>query len=323
MRTRRLGNTDLELTTVGLGTWAIGGSWQFGWGHQDDNDSIAAITEAIDCGINWLDTAPIYGCGDSEAVIGRILKDISAKPIIATKCSLRWNEKREKYSSLKNDSIIEECENSLKRLGVEVIDLYQIHWPGESEQFLEGWEAMAKLVRQGKVRYIGVSNFSVSQLEAIAAIHPVASLQPPYSMIHRDVEEELLRYCQANNIGVICYSPMQKGLLTGTFSRQRMDSLAPDDHRRKDPDFIGRRLQINLELAENLKPIAKRNGITLAQLAIAWTLRRQEVTAAIVGARKSGQIIETVKASDFVLSDEDISEIEDLLKKRETQVLEL
>jgi len=313
MRTRKLGNTDLELTVIGLGTWAIGGPWQFGWGPQDDADSIRTILAAVDAGINWIDTAPAYGCGHSEFVVGQALRETSEKPLIATKCSLLWNDKREKINCLDHDSIIKECEDSSKRLGVEVIDLYQMHWPVPDEKLEEGWGAMASLVQQGKVRYIGASNFSVEQLERAAKIHPVASLQPPYSMLRRNIEEQLLPYCSENGIGVVAYSPMQKGLLTGKFSAEHMQTLAPDDHRQNDPMFHGEAFEKNLAIVEKLKLIAERNGKTVAQLAIAWTLRQEEVTAAIVGARKQSQIEETVYAGDWVLSEKDIKEIEMIL----------
>jgi len=315
MRTRKLGNTELELTTLGLGTWAIGGPWQYGWGAQDDADSVKTILAAIDGGINWIDTAPIYGCGHSETIAGQAIKQLKQKPLIATKCSLLWNDKREKYSCLDAKSIIKECEDSLKRLGIETIDLYQMHWANPPEQIEEGWEAMAACVKQGKVRYIGVSNFSVDQLERIGKLHPVASLQPPYSMLRRDVEKELLPYCAKNKIGVVAYSPMQKGLLTGKITKAFMQTLAADDHRRNDPDFNGPGLERNLKLIDALRPIAQRNGKTLAQLAIAWVLRRKEVTAAIVGARKPAQIQETLPAGDWNLTDKDIAEVETILKK--------
>ena len=241
MRTRKLGQTDLELTVIGLGTWAIGGSWQYGWGPQDDAASIRTILTAIEAGINWIDTAPIYGCGHSEEVVGRALKQMPQKPLIATKCSLLWNDKREKIGCLDRDSIIKECEDSLTRLGVETIDLYQMHWPDPEEQIEEGWEAMASLVQQGKVRYIGVSNFTVDQLRRVAEIHPVASLQPPYSMLRRDIEKDLLPYCAEHHIGIVCYSPMQKGLLTGKFSKEHMQTLAPDDQSAHGPGFCRRK----------------------------------------------------------------------------------
>ena len=313
MRTRKLGNTDLELTAIGLGTWAIGGPWQFGWGPQDDADSIRTILTAIDAGINWIDTAPIYGCGHSEYIVGLALREMSEKPLIATKCGLLWDDKREKIDCLDYDSIIAECEDSLRRLGIETIDLYQMHWPAPDEQIEEAWEAMVKLVQQGKVRYIGVSNYSVDQLERIGKLHPVASLQPPYSMLRRDIENDLLDYCGKNNIGVVAYSPMQKGLLTGKFSVEHVKTLAPDDHRLCDPNFSGEKFDKNLAIVDKLKSIADRRGKTVAQLAIAWVLRKEEVTAAIVGARKQKQIEETAQAGDWILCNDDVAEIEKIL----------
>jgi len=320
MQTRQLGNTDSKLTTVGLGTWAIGGPWQYGWGPQDDNEAIGAILAALEQGINWIDTAPIYGCGHSEELLGRALKQTSFEPFIATKCGLLWNKKREKINCLKRNSIREECHSSLKRLGVEVIDLYQIHWPGPDEDIEQAWEEMAKLTEKGKVRYIGVSNFSVDQIKRIQKIAPVASVQPPYSMVNREVEKELLGFCADNNIGVVAYSPMQRGLLTGKFSYERFAALSPDDHRRKSPDFQEPQFSATLKLVEQLRPIAQHNRKTIAQLAIAWVLRRPEVTAAIVGARRPQQIIETAPASDWNLAQEDIEEIENLLTKRQEEI---
>jgi len=320
MRTRRLGNTGLELTIVGLGTWAIGGPWQFGWGPQDENEAIAAILKAIDLGINWIDTAPIYGCGHSEELVGRALKQTKVKPIIATKCSLLWNDKREKIGCLKAESIRKECEESLKRLGVEVIDLYQMHWPDPEKEIEEGWGEMARLQKQGKVRYIGVCNYNTAQLDRIRKIATVTSLQPPYSMIRRGVEAELLPYCAKNNIGVVAYSPMQRGLLTGKFSKKRLSELAPDDHRLKSGDYQEPEFSATLALVDKLRPIAEKNKRTLAQLAIAWVLRRPEVTAAIVGARKPSQIAETAPAADWILTKNDIAEIEKLLAEREKKL---
>ena len=320
MRTRRLGNTDLELTVVGLGTWAIGGPWQYGWGPQDENEAIAAILKAIDLGINWIDTAAIYGCGHSEELVGRALKQTKIKPIIATKCSLLWNDKREKIGCLKAESIRKECEESLKRLGVEVIDLYQMHWPDPEKDMEEGWGEMARLQKQGKVRYIGVCNYNTAQLDRIRKIAPVASLQPPYNMNNRGVEKDLLGYCAKNNIGVVTYSPMQRGLLTGKFSKKRLTELAPDDHRLKSGDYQEPEFSATLALVDKLRPIAKRNKRTLAQLAIAWVLRRPEVTAAIVGARKPSQIAETAPAADWILTKNDIAEIEKLLAERENKL---
>ncbi len=312
MLTRQLGSSGLGFTTIGLGTWAIGGPWQYGWGSQNDDDAISAIVTALDQGVNWIDTAPIYGHGHSEALVCKALKKTDKKPFIATKCGLVWDEEQERIPRLKAKSIRQECHASLKRLGIDVIDLYQMHWCHPDEDIEEAWEEMVRLIEQGKVRHIGVSNFSVSQIKRVQKIHPVASLQPPYSMLHRDVEDELLGYCAKNNIGVIVYSPMQRGLLTDKFSQKRLASLAADDHRRKNIDFQEPQFSVTLELVEQLKPIAERYGRTCAQLAISWTLRRSEVTSAIVGARKPNQIIETA-AADFELSDEDIQEIEQLL----------
>jgi len=320
MQKRRLGNTDLELTTVGLGTWAMGGPWQFGWGPQDDREAIAAIQAAMETGINWIDTAPAYGLGHSEELIREALKQRSEKPIIATKCGLLWNEKKEKVSCLKRESIRQECHASLKRLGVKVIDLYQMHWPDPDQDVEEAWEEMARLCEEGKVRYLGVSNFNLDQIKRVRKIHPVASLQPPYSMLHREVEDELLDYCAQNDIGVIAYSPMQRGLLTGRFNQARLAGLALDDHRRRNSDFQEPQFSATLELVEGLRKIAERNGRTCAQLAISWVLRRPEVTAAIAGARRPDQIIETVPAADWELSKKNIEKIEELLAKREAKL---
>jgi aryl-alcohol dehydrogenase-like predicted oxidoreductase len=320
MQTRQLGYSDLKLTTVGFGTWAIGGPWQYGWGPQDDSQATFAILRALQLGVNWIDTAPVYGLGHSEELVGRTLKQTSHKPFIATKCSLLWNKKGEKVSCLKAESIRKECHASLKRLGVEVIDLYQMHWPEPDEDIEQGWEEMARLADEGKVRYIGVSNFNVEQIERVKKIYPVASLQPPYSMIHREAEEQLLGYCAENNIGVVTYSPIGRGLLTGKFSQQRLAALPLDDHRRRNADFQEPQFTATLELVDKLRPIAERNGRTLAQLAISWILRRNEVTSAIVGARRPDQIEETAPASDWCLGDEDIEEIEQLLAERQKKI---
>jgi len=316
MNKRKLGYTDLELTTVGLGTWAMGGPWQFGWGPQDDNKAVDAILAALDKGINWIDTAAIYGLGHSEQLIGKALKQTHTKPLIATKCGLLWNERREKVNCLKPQSIREECHKSLKRLGVEVIDLYQMHWPEPQEDIERAWEEMAKLAEQAKVRYTGVSNFNLEQIKRLQKIAPVASLQPAYSMLHREVEDELLGYCAENNIGVVAYSPMGRGLLTGKFSQQRLAALPLDDHRRRSEDFHEPQFSATLQLVERLRPIAERNGMTLAQLAISWVLRRSEITAAIVGARNAEQIAETSAAADSELPAEEIEQIERLLVER-------
>ena len=317
MRTRKLGKTDLELTNIGLGTWAIGGPWEFGWGVQDDDDSVATIITALESGINWIDTAPIYGCGHSEAIVGRAIKEFGERTFIATKCSLLWNEQRCKVSCLDADSIIRECEDSLRRLGVEVIDLYQMHWPQPDEKIEEGFQAMIQLRDQGKVRYIGVSNFNVNQLNRISKFETPASLQPQYSMLGREIETDLLPYCAEHEMGVVAYSPMHRGLLTGKFTSKKIAELPEDDHRRGVPDFNEPRLSANLRFVENLRPIAEDYGITVAQLALAWVLNRKEITSAIAGARHPGQIKETVQASDIDLSETTIKQIEELLEERD------
>jgi len=305
---------------MGLGTWAIGGGgWQWGWGPQDDAESIAALQRGLDLGINWIDTAAAYGLGRAEEVVGRAIAGRRGEVIVATKCGLVWDEgSTEVYGRLTAESVRAECEASLRRLNVEVIDLYQIHWPIDEEHLEEAWSTIADLIQEGKVRYAGVSNFIVAQLKRIQPIHPLASLQPPYSMLERGVEEELLPYCAANDIGLVVYSPMQAGLLTGKYTKERIASL-PDEDWRKDrnPHFQEPALSANLALVEKLRPIAERNGRTLAQLAIAWVLQRPEVTAAIVGSRRPSQIEGTAPAGDWTLSAEDIAEIDALLTERE------
>lgn len=305
----------MELTTVGLGTWAHGGAdWRFGWGPQDDELSVKTIRAAMDAGINWVDCAAVYGLGHAEEVLGRALRELKQKPFVATKCSLVWDERRNVSSNLKADSVKAECEASLRRLGVDRIDLYQVHWPMPDAQIEEGWGAVADLVREGKARYGGVSNFSVAHMERVRAIHPVASLQPPYSMLKREIEKDILPYCAQHRIGVIAYSPLQKGLLTGKVTREYVASLAQEDHRVKlDPMFRDPELSAILRKVEALRPIAARCGITPAQLAIAWVLRRSELTAAIVGGRTPEQIHGTATAMDVELSAADIAEIEGVL----------
>lgn len=318
MQTRTLGNSDLQLTTVGLGTWAIGGGdWKFGWGPQDDKDSIDAIHRALDLGINWIDTAAVYGLGHGEEVIGQAVAGRS-DVTLATKCGLVWNKgETVPFGRLTAKSVRREAEASLRRLNVEVIDLYQIHWPNPEDEIEEAWDTIAGLIREGKIRYGGVSNFSVEQLKRIQPIHPVTSLQPPYSMLARDAEDGLLEYCAENNIGVIVYSPMQAGLLTGKYSKQRVAELPDEDWRKGSARFQEPQLSANLELVDKLKPVAERNGRSLGQLAVAWVLRRPELTAAIVGARRPEQIEETVQAGDWTLSEADIEEIDTLLAERE------
>jgi aryl-alcohol dehydrogenase-like predicted oxidoreductase len=317
VRVGKLGYTDLHLTTVGLGTWAIGGPWKWGWGAQDDAESIDAIQRALDIGVNWIDTAAVYGMGHSEEVVGRAIAGRRDEVIVATKCGLVWDEgSTEAHGQLTAASVRREVEASLRRLDVDVIDLYQIHWPRPDEDIEEGWGTIADLVREGKVRHGGVSNFSVEQLKRVQPIHPVASLQPPYSMLERAVEEGLLTYCAANDIGVVAYSPMQAGLLTGKYTRERIAGLPDDDWRKGSSHFSEPAISATLALIERLRPIAERNGRTLAQLAIAWVLRRPEVTAAIVGARRPSQIEETAPAGDWVLSQEDTAEVDALLAER-------
>jgi aryl-alcohol dehydrogenase-like predicted oxidoreductase len=266
--------------------------------------------------VNWVDTAAIYGLGHSEEVVGRALKELGSRkrPIVATKCGRRWDETGTPYGNLKPESVREEIDNSLRRLGVGVIDLYQMHWPQPDEDIEGAWQVMADAVKAGKIRYIGVCNYNVAQLKRVQAIHPVASLQPPYSMLVRGIEDELLAYCAANAIGVVCYSPMQKGILTDKFTRDWVASLAKDDHRSQlDARFQEPDLSKNLALVEKLKPIAHKDGHTVAQLAIAWVLRRPEVTSAIVGARRPSQIEETVGAGDWTLSATQAAEVNALL----------
>lgn len=321
MQTRKLGYSDLEITTIGFGTWAIGGGgWDFSWGEQDDDESIKTIHKAISSGINWIDTAPVYGLGHSEEVVGKALKGMREKPIIATKCARVWDENKNLGFNLTMDGIRSEVEQSLQRLQIEVIDLLQIHWNKPDEDIEEGWSAIADLIKEGKIRYGGVCNFDAQQLERISVIHPVASLQPPYSMLIRGVETELLPFCQTNNIGVVVYSPMYKGLLTGKFSKERMQNMDPEDHRRRDPKFLSPEFDINLDLVYGLEELAKAAGKTVAQLAIAWTLRRPEVTSAIVGGRKAHQVQEVAAAGDWKLSEAEISEIEALIEKRQDRV---
>ena len=317
METRRLGNTDLRLTEIGLGTWAMGGGdWRFSWGSQDDEQSVRTIHRAMELGVNWIDTAAVYGLGHSEEIVGKAIQGMSARPLVATKCERCWDKDGQIYGCLKRDSVRAEAEASLRRLGIEAIDLYQVHWPQPEKDLEEGWAAVAELVREGKVRYAGVSNFSLAQLRRVQVVHPVASLQPPYSMLARGAEAELLPYCATNGIGVVAYSPMQKGLLTGKVTPDRVSQLPADDHRRGDPEFQPPRLAANMELAEGLRRLAQGRGKTAAHLAIAWTLRRPEVTAAIVGARKPSQIEETVGAAGWKLSPEDLAAVDALLARR-------
>lgn len=300
----------MQITRIGFGAWAAGGgNWAFGWGPQDDNESIAAMQRAVEHGMNWIDTAAIYGLGHSEEVVARALKGMHSKPYIFTKCGLVWDENRKTGQSLKAASIRQECENSLRRMNLDVIDLYQIHWPVEDD-IEEAWEMMAKLKEEGKVRYIGVSNFNVAQLQKCQAIAPVSSLQPPYSLIDREYEKEILPFCQAQGIGVIVYSPMGAGMLTGAMTRERIAAFPSDDWRKRSSAFTEPALTKNLELAETLKSIGKKYGRTAGEVAIAWTLRNPAVTAAIVGGRSAAQVDGICHAPEVVLTDEDIKQIQ-------------
>ena len=319
MHTRTLGYTGVELTTVGLGTWAIGGGgWKFGWGPQDDDQSISTIHQALDLGINWIDTARIYGLGHSETVVGEAIKGRDV--FVATKCGRQWRSNGEIYADLTEETVRRECESSLRRLGRDVIDLYQIHWPDPESDIEEGWSAVARLIEEGKVRFGGVCNFSVAQLDRIREIHPVASLQPPYNMLNRRVEAGLLDYCARHEIGVVAYSPMLSGLLTGKYTEKTAASLPDEDWRKRSPHFLEPELSVNVTFVERLKALADGCGLSVAQLTIAWVLRRPEVTSAIVGARKAEQIVETAPAGDAELSREALEEIEHLLQWRKEAI---
>jgi aryl-alcohol dehydrogenase-like predicted oxidoreductase len=317
MQTRKLGNSDLNITPLGYGAWAVGGSgWQFAWGSQDDNDSIAAIHRALELGVNWIDTAAVYGLGHSEEVLARALKSWEGpKPYVFTKCGLRWDAQGNIQKVLSADSIRREVEASLRRLSVDVIDLYQIHWPPDpdSPALEDGWSTLSDLKGEGKVRWIGVSNFNVKQVKRARAIAPVTSLQPPYSLVHREVEEDLLPYCLREGIGVIVYSPMASGLLTGAMTRERAARLPQDDWRRNNPDFTEPNLTRNLELVDRLREIAKRHNRTVGEVAIAWTLRHPAVSGAIVGARNAKQADGVMRAGDLRLNDKAVGEIEEFL----------
>ena len=312
MDKKQLGHSDLHLSPIGLGAWAIGGGdWAFSWGPQDDNDSIAAIHKALDLGVNWIDTAAVYGLGHSEEVVGKAVKSASSKPYLFTKCSRVWNENREIGKSMKQ--IRREAEASLRRLQVEAIDLYQIHWPEPDEDIEEGWSVMADLQREGKVRWIGVSNFSVAQMERALKIAPIASNQPPYSMLNRAAEAEILPFCKKHTIGVINYAPMHSGLLTGAMSKERVAALPQDDFRRTAKNYQEPLLSRNLAVADFLKIIGARHDVTAGVVAIAWTLHNPAVTAAIVGGRNARQVEGTLPAASFRLTESEYAEINSFL----------
>jgi len=312
---RTLGNSDLRLTSIGFGAWAIGGgNWEFAWGPQDDNDSINAIHRALDLGVNWIDTAAIYGLGHSEEVVAKALKTTSHKPYVFTKCSMRWNDDRSIYRSLKAKSLEEELHNSLRRLRRDTIDLYQIHWPNPEEEIEEGWAALAKFKEQGKVRYIGVSNFNVEQMKKAQKIAPITSLQPPYSMLRRAIEQEILPFSQANNVGIINYSPMLSGMLTGKMTRERIAAFPPDDWRKRAIEFNEPRLSRNLRLVELLHEIGTPHQIQPGVVAVAWTLHHPAITAAIVGGRSANQVEGVAPALTFRLAQEEYDRINAFLE---------
>jgi aryl-alcohol dehydrogenase-like predicted oxidoreductase len=311
LTTAQLGRTGMEITRVGFGAWAIGGGgWEFGWGPQQDEESVAAIQHAIEEGVNWVDTAAAYGFGRSEEVVGKAISGLPRKPYVFTKCSLLEGPGRKVVHSLKRDSILREADASLTRLGVDAIDLYQIHWPNPAADIEEGWSALAELKERGLVRHIGVSNFDTEQLRRIGQIAPVETLQPPYSLVNRDAENSELPYAEASDIGVIVYSPMGSGLLTGAMTRDRIAAMPDDDWRKTDPDFTEPRLTRHLNLVARLARVAERHGVTPGAVAVAWALRNPAVDGAIVGFRNPAQVDPLLAAAGLTLTDGDLAEIE-------------
>jgi aryl-alcohol dehydrogenase-like predicted oxidoreductase len=315
MQLRRFGNSDLHLTPIGIGAWAIGGQgWNGSMGPQREEDSVPAIHAALDHGLNWIDTAALYGLGHSEEVVAKALHGRANRPYVFTKCERVWDSAGNVGASLKAKSIRRECEQSLRRLQTDVIDLYQIHWPEPDEDIEEGWSELVRLQEKGKVRYIGVSNFSVSQMKRAMAIAPITSLQPPYAVVRREIEKEILPFCAANNIGVIVYSPMYAGLLTGAMTKERVANFLPEDWRRNLPGFIEPALSRNLQAVEVLRSIGKRYGRSPGEVAIAWTLRNPAVTGAIIGFRNPQQFAGIVGAAEFRLTPAELCEIDEALK---------
>jgi aryl-alcohol dehydrogenase-like predicted oxidoreductase len=314
---KKLGNSDLEITTVGFGAWAIGGAgWDFGWGHQDDDKSVDAILHALELGVNWIDTAAIYGLGHSEEIVANALSRWNGtKPYVFTKCAQVWDKDKNITLSHDPESIKKECEASLKRLKIDAIDLYQIHWPprNNDNKIEPAWEMMSKLKEEGKVRWIGVSNFNVDQIKRAQKVAPVTSLQPPYNLINRKYEPEILPFCKENNIGVIVYSPMSSGLLTGAFTKERVASLPEDDWRSRSANFLEPKLSKNLELADKLKEVGKKYKRNAGEIAIAWVLKNPAVTAAIVGARNKDQVNGVMTSGNIQLTDSDIQDLENIL----------
>lgn len=316
METRQLGNSDLRITPIGIGAWAIGGGgWNGSMGAQNDSDSIPAIHAALDQGLNWIDTAALYGLGHSEEIVARALKGRTPRPYVFTKCERIWDADGNISASLKAESIRRECEASLRRLQTDVIDLYQIHWPEPDEDIEEGWTELARLQKEGKVRYSGVSNFSVEQMKRAQAIAPITSLQPPYSIVTREIEKKILPFALQSNMGVIVYSPMSAGLLTGAMTRERVVNFATEDWRRNLPNFQEPLLSRNLKLVEHLREIGKRHGRAPGEVAIAWTLNNPAVTGAIVGFRSARQVSGIIGATEFRLLPSEMAEIEHALKR--------
>jgi aryl-alcohol dehydrogenase-like predicted oxidoreductase len=311
MNTRQLGASDLDITPIGFGAWAIGGpGWAFAWGAQDDHDSIAAIHTALDAGVNWIDTAAVYGLGHSEEVVARALEGLKDRPYVFTKCGMVWDENRDINFRLKAYSLRRECEASLRRLRADAIDLYQIHWPKPAEDIEEGWETLAELHKEGKVRHIGVSNFDVSQLRRAQAIAPVTSLQPPYSLLDRGIEKDVLPFASRQGIGVIAYSPMASGLLSGAMTHERVANLPLNDWRHGHANFQEPRLSRNLRLVRLLRIIGHEHQVTAGAVAVAWVLHHPAVTGAIVGARGAGQVTGIVGAADLQLESYDLGAID-------------
>lgn len=314
METRQLGDGDLHITPLGIGAWAIGGGgWDGSMGPQNDDDSIPAIHAALAHGLNWIDTAALYGLGHSEEMVARALDGFHPRPYVFTKCERVWDSSGKIGASLKASSIRKECEASLRRLRTDVIDLYQIHWPEPDEDIEEGWTELARLKQEGKVRYIGVSNFSVAQMKRAQAIAPITSLQPPYAVVRREIEKDILPFCADQNLGVIVYSPMYAGLLTGAMTKERVASFLPQDWRRNLPGFKEPALSRNLRVVEQLRSIGKRRGRIPGEVAIAWTLHHPAVTGAIVGFRSPKQVSGIVGASEFRLQPDEIREIDDII----------
>jgi aryl-alcohol dehydrogenase-like predicted oxidoreductase len=305
-----LGATGLPITRVGFGAWAIGGGdWEFGWGPQQDQASIEAIHRALELGVNWIDTAAAYGFGHSESVVGRALQGLDERPYVFTKCSLLNDGTGRVVHSLKRDSILREAEASVKRLGVDAIDLYQIHWPNPEPDVEEGWAAMAELKEQGVVRHIGVSNFNVEQIRRAQAIAPVETLQPPYSLIEREVEAEILPAAKKDDIGVIVYSPMGSGMLTGAMTRERVEAMPDNDWRKSDDWFTEPQLTRNLALADRLRTVGERHGVSAGAVAVAWTLLNPAVSGAITGFRRPDQVDPIIDAVRLKLTEADLAEI--------------